>query len=40
MDALKVHMALIEKAMAGSSAADCDFVGDQMRRVEEILRIA
>ena len=40
MDALKVHMALIEKAMAGSSAADCDFVGDHMRRVEEILRIA
>ena len=32
-------MALIEKAMAGSSAAECDLVGDHMRRVEEVLRI-
>ena len=40
MHALKVHMALIEKAMAGSSPAECDLVGDQMRRVAEALRIA
>src|SRR5882757_3307854 len=40
MKALKVHMALIEKAMAGSSPAECDLVGDQMRRVAEVLRIA
>ena len=40
MDALRVHMALIEKAMAGSSPADCDFVGDHMRRIAEVLRIA
>ena len=40
MQALKVHMALIEKVMAGSSPAECDLVGDQMRRVAEALRIA
>ena len=40
MEALKVHMALIEKAMAGSSPAECDLVGDHMRRVAEVLRIA
>ena len=39
MDALKVHMALIEKAMAGASAAECDFVGDHMRRIVEVLKI-
>jgi DNA-binding MarR family transcriptional regulator len=40
MKALKVHMALIEKAMAGCSPAECDLVGDHMRRVAEVLRVA
>ena len=39
MKALKVHMALIEKAMSASSAAECDVVGDHMRRVAEVLKI-
>jgi DNA-binding MarR family transcriptional regulator len=39
MAALKVHMALIEKVMATASAADCDFVGDHMRRISEALKV-
>jgi DNA-binding MarR family transcriptional regulator len=39
MDALKVHMALIEKVMAASTPAECDFVGEHMRRIAEALRI-
>lgn len=39
MEALKVHTALIEKAMSASTPAECDFVGDQMRRITEVLRI-
>ena len=37
--ALKVHMALIEKAMSQSTPAECDMLGDQMRRVAEVLKI-
>ena len=39
MKALKVHMALIEKAMSQSTLAECDMVGDQMRRVADVLNI-
>ncbi|MEQ1953413.1 MarR family transcriptional regulator [Mesorhizobium sp. CN2-181] len=39
MQALKVHMALIEKAMATASPAECDLVGDHMRRIAEVLKI-
>jgi DNA-binding MarR family transcriptional regulator len=39
MEALKVHMALIEKVMANSTPAECDLVGDHMRRIAEALRI-
>ena len=39
MEALTVHMALIEKVMATASAADCDFVGDHMRRISEALKV-
>jgi DNA-binding MarR family transcriptional regulator len=38
MKALKVHSALIEKAMSLSSPAECDMLGDQMRRVAEVLK--
>jgi DNA-binding MarR family transcriptional regulator len=38
MDALKVYSGLIERVMAQSSAADCDRMGEQMRRIEEMLR--
>ena len=38
MQALKVHMALIEKAMSQSTTAECDMLGDQMRRVAEVLK--
>ena len=38
MKALKVHMALIEKAMSQSTAAECDMLGDQMRRVAQVLK--
>ena len=37
MKALKVHMALIEKAMSQSSPDECDMLGDQMRRVSKVL---
>ena len=32
-------MALIEKVMATSTPAECDFVGDHMRRIAEALKI-
>lgn len=35
--ALKIHMALIEKAMSQSTPAECDMIGEQMRRVAEVL---
>lgn len=38
MDALKVYSGLIERVMAQSSTADCDRMGEQMRRIEEMLR--
>ncbi|MET3792610.1 MarR family winged helix-turn-helix transcriptional regulator [Aquamicrobium terrae] len=37
MDALKVYNGLIEIAMAESTPDQCDLVGDQMRRVAEVL---
>ena len=39
MKALKVHMALIEKAMSQSTPAECDMIGDQMRRIAEVLKV-
>lgn len=39
MRALEVHTALIEKAMSQSSPAECDIVGDHMRRVAEAMNI-
>jgi DNA-binding MarR family transcriptional regulator len=39
MKALEIHTALIEKAMGQSSPAECDMIGEQMRRVAEILKI-
>lgn len=39
MEALKVHMVLIEKVMATASPAECDLVGDHMRRIAEALQI-
>jgi DNA-binding MarR family transcriptional regulator len=38
MQALKVHTALIEKAMSQSTPAECDMIGDQMRRVADVLK--
>ncbi len=38
MEALKVYSNLIERVMAQCSAAECDQIGDQMRRIEEMLR--
>jgi hypothetical protein len=38
MKALKVHTALIEKAMSQSTPAECDALGEQMRRVEDVLK--
>ena len=40
MKALRIYSALIEKVMAQTSAAECDIVGEQMRRIEEILKEA
>jgi DNA-binding MarR family transcriptional regulator len=39
MKALKVHSALIEKAMSQSTAAECDLIGEQMRRIAEVLKV-
>jgi DNA-binding MarR family transcriptional regulator len=38
MEALKVYSTLIERVMAQSSAAECDRMGEQMRRIEEMLQ--
>ena len=38
MDALKVHMALIEKAMGQSTPEQCDMIGDQMRKIYDVLK--
>jgi DNA-binding MarR family transcriptional regulator len=37
MEALKVYSGLIERVMAQSSHDQCDAMGDQMRRIEEML---
>lgn len=39
MKALKVYMALIEKAMGAVPASDCDLVGAHMRRIAETLKV-
>lgn len=39
MQALKVHAALIERAMSQSTTAECELVGEQMRRVTKVLKI-
>ena len=39
MRALKIHTALIEKAMAEASPQECNLLGDQMRRVAEALKV-
>lgn len=39
MQALAVHMELIEKVMAQTTPAECDLVGEHMRKVAEILKI-
>jgi len=38
MKALKIYSALIEKVMAQSSPNECDALGTQMRRIEEMLK--
>lgn len=35
--ALKVYTALIDRVMAQSTPAQCDAMGEQMRRIEEVL---
>ena len=40
MRALKVHMALIEKAMSQSTPEQCDMIGEQMRKIAEVLKEA
>ncbi|MBA3447268.1 MAG: MarR family transcriptional regulator [Pseudaminobacter sp.] len=37
MRALKIYSALIERVMAQSSAVECDTMGEQMRRIEDML---
>ena len=37
MEALKVYTALIDRVMAQSTPAQCDAMGEQMRRIEEML---
>lgn len=37
MEALKIYTALIETAMAETSPTHCDLIGDQMRRITEVL---
>ncbi len=39
MRALEVHTALIEKAMSQSSPAECDMLGDHMRRVAAVMNV-
>lgn len=38
MKALKIYSALIERVMAQSSPSECDTMGEQMRRIEEMLK--
>ena len=38
MEALKVYTELIDRVMAQSSPAQCDAMGEQMRRISEMLR--
>ncbi len=38
MKALKVYSTLIERVMAQSSPRECDMMGEQMRRIEEMLK--
>jgi DNA-binding MarR family transcriptional regulator len=38
MQALKIYSALIERVMAQSSHTECDRMGDQMRRIEDMLK--
>lgn len=38
MKALKIYSALIERVMAQTSPTECDVLGEQMRRIEEMLR--
>ncbi len=40
MQALEVYTGLIERAMALSSAEECDLVGEQMRRIADMLKEA
>lgn len=40
MRALTAHMAVIERAMSASSPADCDLLGEHMRRVEKAMTAA
>ncbi|HUN12037.1 MAG TPA: MarR family transcriptional regulator, partial [Rhabdaerophilum sp.] len=37
IEALKVYSELIERVMSQSSPAQCDAMGEQMRRIEEML---
>ena len=37
MKALKIYNGLIERVMAQATARECDTMGDQMRRIEEML---
>lgn len=39
MEALKVYMSLLDKVMAQSTPAECDLLGEQMRRVAEALKV-
>jgi DNA-binding MarR family transcriptional regulator len=38
MKALKIYSALIDKVMAQSSPTECDALGAQMRRIEDVLK--
>ena len=38
MKALKVYSSLIERVMAQSSPGECDMMGEQMRRIEDMLK--
>jgi DNA-binding MarR family transcriptional regulator len=38
LKALKAYMALIDKVMANSTPAQCDAMGDQMRKIYELLK--
>ena len=40
MEALKVHMGLIELAMSQSTPEQCDMIGEHMRKVADVLKDA